>query len=101
MHMKWLAYLLVLLLISAQAEDAWAVTPVLPFAPLSDENDEYLPAQRQVQGAASSSCQPPAFNGLKPRTAYFSPVRSGVPSEWNLTTPFGPPPLYVFMSLQI
>jgi hypothetical protein len=99
--MKRLAYLLVLLLISAQAEDAWAVAPVLPSAPLTDDNDEYLPAQRQLQGAASSSRQAPAFNGLKPRTADFSSARSGVPSEWNLTTPFGPPPLYVFMSLQI
>jgi hypothetical protein len=99
--MKRLAYLLVLLLISAQAEDAWAVASVLPSAPLSEENDEYLPAQRQLQGAASASRQAPAFNGLTPRTADFSPVRSGVPSEWNLTTPFGPPSLYVFMSLQI
>src|SRR5215831_18556535 len=99
--MKRFAYLLVLLLISAEAGDAWAVAPVLSSAPLSDENDEYLPAQRQVQGAATSSCQPPAFNGLKSRTADFSPGQSGVPSRWNLTTPFGPPPLYVFMSLQI
>jgi hypothetical protein len=27
-------------------------------------------------------------------------VRTGVPSEPNRTTPFAPPPLYVFMSLQ-
>src|SRR5438067_13341125 len=99
--MKRLAYLLVLLLLSAQADDAWAVAPVLSSAPLSDENDEYLPAQRQLQGATPASPQTPAFNGLKPRTADFSPVRSGVPSKWNLTTPVGPPPLYVLMSLQI
>jgi len=99
--MQRLAYLLVLLLISAQAEDAWAVAPVLPSAPLCDENDEFLPAQHQLQGAASASRQTPAFNGLKPQTADFSPVRSGVPSKWNLTTPFGPPLLYVFMSLLI
>jgi hypothetical protein len=28
-------------------------------------------------------------------------VPRGVPSEWNPTTPFAPPPLYIFMSLQI
>ena len=99
--MKRFAYLLVLLLISAEAGDAWAVAPVLPSAPLSDENDEYLPAQRQLQGAASVSRQTPAFNRRKTRTADFAPVRSGVPSEWNLTTPLAPPSLYVFMSLQI
>jgi hypothetical protein len=98
--MKRLAYLLVLLLISAQVEDAWAVAPVLPSALLSDENDEYLPAQHQLQGAASASRRTPAFNGLKAQTADFSPFRSGVPSEWNLTTPLAPPSLYVFMSLQ-
>jgi hypothetical protein len=99
--MKQLAHLLVLLLISAQVDDAWAVAPVLPSAPLSDENDEYLPAQRQLQGAASVSRQTPAFNHLKTRAADFAPVRSRVPSEWNLTTPLAPPSLYVFMSLQI
>ena len=99
--MKQLAHLLVLLLISAQAGDAWAVAPVLPSAPLSDENDEYLPAQRQLQGAASVSRQTPAFNHRKTRVADFAPVRSGVPSEWNLTTPLAPPSLYVLMSLQI
>jgi hypothetical protein len=99
--MNRLAYLLVLLLISAQVDDAWAVAPALPSAPLSDESDQYLPAQRQLQGAASAARQPPAFSGLKPRTADFTSVRSGVPSEWNLTTPFGPLPLYVLMSLQI
>jgi hypothetical protein len=99
--MKRLSYLLVLLLISAWAEDAWAVTPVLPSALLSDENDEYLPAQHQLQGAASASRQTPAFHGLKPQTADFFPVRSGAPSEWKLTTPLAPRSLYDFMSLQI
>jgi len=99
--MKRLVFLLILLLISTQVDAAWAVAPDLPSAPLADDNDEYPPLKRRPQGEQSSSRQKPVFDGLKPQTADFSLVRRGVPSEWNLTTPFTPPPLYVFMSLQI
>jgi hypothetical protein len=99
--MKWIAYFLILLVISAQVDDYWAVAAVLPSAPLADDNDEYLPAQRQLRGEQSSSRQTPVFDAVKPRTADFPVVPRSVPSEWNLTPPFAPPPLYVFMSLQI
>jgi hypothetical protein len=99
--MKRLPYLLVLLLLSAQVDDAWAVAPVLPSAPLADDNDEYLPAQRRPQEQRPSSCQKPVFEAVKSPNANFSFVPRGAPSERNLTTPFGPPPLYVFMSLRI
>ena len=98
--MNRLAYLLILLLISALVDDFWAAAPVLPSAPLADD-DEYLPPQQQPQRERSASCQKPAFVGLQPQTTDFSLVRRGLPSEWNLTTPFTPPPLYVFTSLQI
>jgi hypothetical protein len=98
--MKWLVYLLILLLISAQVDDAWAVAPDFSDASLADENDEYLLGQRQIREKQSSSGQEPMFVGLT-HTADFSSVRTGVPSERNLTTPFTPPPLYVLMSLQI
>src|SRR5262245_6915199 len=99
--MNRLAYLLILLLISAQVDDAWAVPPVLAPGPLADDNNAYLPSQGRPQGEQSYSRQKPVFDGLKPQTADFSLVRRGVPSDGNLTTPFTPPPLYVFMSLQI
>jgi hypothetical protein len=99
--MKWLACLLILLLISAQIDDAWVVVPVLPPAPLPDGNDEYLPAQWSSRVEQSSSRQRPVFDAVKLRTADFAFVPRSVPSEWNLTTTFAPPPLYVFMSLQI
>jgi hypothetical protein len=98
--MKRLTYLLVLLLISAQAEDAWAVVPVLPSAPLADDNHEYL-ASRPTQAEESSSRQKRAFAGFKPQTADYTPVRTGIAPKQNLAAPFGPLPLYVFMSLQI
>jgi hypothetical protein len=98
--MNRLAYLLILLLISAQVDDSWAPVPVGPFAPQADD-DEYLPSPQRPQEEVCSPHQKPVFAGLKPQTAELPLVRRGVPSEWNLTTPFTPPPLYVFMSLQI
>jgi hypothetical protein len=97
--MKRLAYLLLLLLISAQVDDTWAVAPVSPSAPLADD-DEYLPSQWRAQ----EECPPrqgPVLVGLEPQTADLPLVRRGVPLEWGRTTPFAPPSLYVLMSLQI
>ena len=99
--MNRLACLLILLLISTPVNDAWASALDLPSAPLADDNDEYLASQQRPDREQSSSCQKPLFDGLKRQTADFSPVRRGVLSEWNLNTPFTPPLLYVFMSLQI
>jgi hypothetical protein len=99
--MKRLPYILILLLISAQFDDAWALTPGVPSAPLAedDDNDEYIPAHQRTQDEEPSPRQQPVFDGLKPCPPDFSVVRRGVPSEWNLAVP-SPPALYVFMSLQ-
>jgi hypothetical protein len=86
---------------SAQVDDAWAAAPVLPSAPLSGDDDEYLPAQRRPQEQLASSHQEPVFKAVTPHTAGFSFGSGGVLPERNLTPPFAPPPLYVFMSLQI
>ena len=100
--MSRLAYFLILLLLSAQVDDAWAVAPVLPSSPVDDDDDdEYLPSQRRRLEEESVPDKKPAFDGLKTQTADFPVVRRGVSSEWTLTTPFTLPPLYVFMSLQI
>jgi hypothetical protein len=98
--MNRLAYLLILLLISAQVDNSWAGVPVLPSAPQADD-DEYLPSPQRPQQEECSPHQKPVFAGLKPQIADLPLVRRGVPSAWNLTTPFTPPPLYAFMSLQI
>jgi hypothetical protein len=99
--MKQFAYLGILLLTLAQLDDTWAVAPAFPSAPLADDNDEYLPAQRRSREEESTSGQEPVVVGLKPQTADFPLVRKGVSFEWVLTTPLPPPQLYVFMSLQI
>jgi hypothetical protein len=95
------AYLLALLLISAQVDDAWTGASVLPSAPLADDNDEYLPAQRQPLQTRLSPGQWPRFAFPTTQAADCSVVRRCVPFAWDLTTPFTPRPLYVFMSLQI
>jgi hypothetical protein len=95
------AYLLVLLVIWAQVDDFWAAPLVSPSAPVAvDDDDEYLPSQRRLYEECSPR-QEPVFAGLKPHTADFPLVRRGVSSEWDLTAPFTPPPLYAFLSLQI
>ena len=100
LQMKRFAYLLILLVLSAQVDDVWAVVPGLLPAPLADDNDEYLPAQQRFR-AETSSGQEPVFVGLKLHSGNFLFVRRGLPFGWNLTTPFHLPVLYVFMSLQI
>ena len=99
--MNRLVYLLILVLISAQVDDTWAVATYLPSTSPAEDYDEFLPARRQVRDEQLSTGQGPLFAGLTFQTADFSIVRRGIPSEWNLITPFTPPPLYVFMSLQI
>jgi hypothetical protein len=99
--MKPLVAILALLLISAQADDAWAVAAVVPSAPLADDGDDYLPAQRQSGGGQSSPRQEPVFPGLKPQTAGSSPARGGLTRGGRRAAPAAPPLLYLLMSLQI
>jgi hypothetical protein len=101
--MRRFAYLLILPLLAAQVDDALAAALVLPSAPLADEEDDdaCLPSQRRPQEEEPHPGKRPAFVRLQPRTAAPPLARRGGQPESNLTTPFGPPPLYVFMSLQI
>jgi hypothetical protein len=101
--MKRSHYFLMFLVLLAQVDDTWVATFVSTSAPLSqvDDDDECTPSQLRTVGEESSARQTPIFNSLKRQTADFSVVREGVPSAWNLTRPFAPSPLYIFMSLQI
>jgi hypothetical protein len=99
--MRRLAFILILLLVSAKVDNAWACAPVVPSAPLTDDDDEYLPSQRRPEEGPSSPRQKPAFLGLKSEATGRPLVRRGVPPGRDLTTPFAPRPLYVLMSLQI
>ena len=100
--MRRFAFLLTLLLLSAQVDDALVAAPL---ADANDEcldaNDEYLPAQRQPREDKPASDPGPRFIGLKSHSADIASLWRGVSPEWSLTPPFTSPPLYVFMSLQI
>jgi hypothetical protein len=98
--MKLYAYLLIFLVMSAQVDDFWAGDPTLPTsAPPVADNDEYLPAQRRPEEEESFCHQRPIFESVMPHLATILPTN--VQARWNLTTPFTPPPLYAFMSMQI
>jgi hypothetical protein len=95
------AYFLLLLLISAQLDDGWAAAPASPSAPLVDDDDEYLPAQRRPQEEQIALGQWLPFAGLKVQPADSAVVQKGLSSRSNPATPFTPQPLYAFMSLRI
>jgi hypothetical protein len=97
--MKRFASFLILLLLSAQLDDYWAIAPPLASATLADDDNEYLPSQRRAR--EESADQKAAFADLQPRLADVPSERRALPFERNPATPFTPPPLYVLMSLQI
>ena len=101
--MKWKACLLVVLTSWAQFDGAlltsscaWEVDSLV-----SNDDDECLSSDRREQQDQLCVCLQPHFINFKLQTADLPSGRSGLLSEWNLTTPFTPPSLYVFMSLQI
>jgi hypothetical protein len=98
--MKRFACFLIFLLILAQVDDLWTVTPFSPAAPVTDEDDEYLPVQPQSSGQVSSPRQLPVCLGLDASPKLHSCCRRGVPTPRELIPPT-PGSLYVFMSLQI
>jgi hypothetical protein len=95
------AYLLILLLISAQLDDTWAAAPGSPSAPIAEENDEYLPAQQRPQEEQIALGQEVPFAGLKTQPADSPVAQKRLSSGSNPATPFTPQPLFAFMSLRI
>jgi hypothetical protein len=101
--MRRFAFLIVLLL-WGQVDDGLAVTfAVSPACPAYDDDgdDEYPEAQQGPQKEDSRPDKKPALFSLQPQTTDSSPGQRSLLSERSLTAPFSPPPLYLFMSLQI
>lgn len=99
--MKWFNYLLILLIFCPLVDDCWAMAPVLPSAPLTDNDaDEYLPSHRRMEEDIAVHKQP-ALASLKTKNANGPLARKSLPSNCSLTGPFTPPLLDLFMSLQI
>jgi hypothetical protein len=103
--MKRNAYLLVFLTCWVQFDDSLLLA--LPWAgqsaplPSNDDEDEYLPATGQEREEQSILRRQPQSVRVKAQAADSTLVGNGLPSEWNLASPFAPASLYVFMSLQI
>jgi hypothetical protein len=101
--MKRNAYLLAFLTFWVQLDDALLTSAsTLQSASLpSDDDDECLPLECKEQLEQGSARRPLHPVRVASRAADFPRIRRGLPFEWKLTTPLAPPPLYVFMSLQI
>jgi len=93
-----LAYLLIALLLFAQADDAWAITTLLSSPPQDADTDEYLPCESQQFSTRLSAFRKPALVGLKLRTGDGRAIQRSAPMP-VFAGPFGPPPLRLFMSM--
>jgi hypothetical protein len=100
-QMKCCTYLLLLLLPVSQVDDTLAVTSNSSVAPLAPDNDEYLPVQRRPREEESASDQGRMLVSIKVPLAACLLVARAAPVNRASRTPFTPPPLYAFMSLQI
>ncbi len=99
--MKRGAYLLILLLISAPIDDAWALA-VVPSAEVTEENNEYL-SRVEVQPSSARLCarEPSTLAKLHGRSRCVAPGGGqGASPGTGEIGPFTPCLLYVFMSLQ-
>jgi hypothetical protein len=99
--MKGLIYFLTLLLIFAQTDDCWAISAAPTLIPLTDDDDEYLPAQQRPEQNLSSCRQGLSLVKLKSNSAVFDrisdarAIASDVPPKSLLAG------LYVLMVLLI
>jgi hypothetical protein len=98
------AYILAFLTFWVQFDDLLlaALSTAGQSAPLPGSNEEegFLPPKRQARPQQSSLRRQPKTARPKAQAAVPNLVGKCLPSKWNLATPFAPPPLYVFMSLQ-
>jgi hypothetical protein len=98
--MALLVYLLIPVLLSSQVDDVWAVVCNFPTPPLVEE-EVFIPSVRASKEAGSHADQKPVLPSLGSHTASFRIAQTGYQPERKSTSPLAPPPLYVFMSLQI
>jgi hypothetical protein len=101
--MKRITYFLVSMTIWAQFDDVLlAPASVVLSAPLASDDDEYVPSEgREEQSWLISLPQRQSVGVASEAVAPFRGGMSRRPCEWEFATPFAPPPIYVFMSLQI
>jgi hypothetical protein len=99
--MKQATHFLIVLLFLAPFDDAWATFPVLSFPSFPDDNDEYLPQEREQSKERSAAGQPVLFLRLNADDfGSFTGDRRRLSRDLIIARQFDPAPLYVFMSLQ-
>jgi hypothetical protein len=102
MRTQKLAYLLIFLAIWSQLDDALLTAfPSVPPVALADDDDDYLSVKRERARERASSQQKSVLVRVIPKNPSSSiSTRRGSPPG-SKPRPFGPFPLYVFMSLQL
>ncbi len=103
MRTKAAAYFLVLLLAWAQTDDVWSAPAWEDSDPsLADPAEEYLPARvvQHREQCAEDQAPPPLWVRAEIGGAFSPLLPRGPAAEARTSAPFGPPPLYVLMSLQ-
>jgi hypothetical protein len=102
MQMKRNACILVFLTIWVQFDNALlTLASAFQTPPVQNTDDEYVVSKGQQQQTWFGARRQPQAVNLRPLAADLFFVGKNVSSECNLTTLYSPPPLYVFMSLQI
>jgi hypothetical protein len=70
-------------------------------APLASDDDDYVSSVGQEEQSWLASMGQRQSVGVTPQGVDLLHVRTSLRSECKLATPFAPPPMYVFMSLQV
>jgi hypothetical protein len=101
-QMQRACYFLIVLLLSAPFDDTWVDVPVLSSPSVPDDNDEYLPQEREQGNERSATRRPEPFVRLKAdiRGSWSGDLRGMTLCNLIFAGHFDPPLLYVFMSLQ-
>jgi hypothetical protein len=101
MQIRPIAYLCVALLTFNLVDDYLFPAPASLTSPFADEDNEYLSPTLGQGCQRSSPRQEPVLAALKPRGHELSFAPGHCPPQFDVTARFAPPPLYIFMSLQI
>jgi hypothetical protein len=101
MQLRHVAYLCLALIAFNFVDDYLLLAPGSLTSPLANDEDEYLTPTLRQDCQRSSSREEPVFDALKPRAGELCFSPGHCPPESSVAARFAPPPLYVFMSLQI
>jgi hypothetical protein len=100
--MRRITYFLISATLWAQFDDVLlAPASAILSAPLASDDDDYVSSVGQEERSWLASMGQRQSVGVTPQGVCLFHVGTYLRSECKLATPFAPPPIYVFMSLQI